>query len=151
MTKTKFTIKKWYKSRGYKYKKNQEHGLPKGIKHKNIHVYDLTETPKKNMRCMICKIPLFPYSNCRYVHHHIDYIQNIYIKVCKNCHYKLHWGNLFNHKFGIVNIKWKCRKCGFKQIGAPCLECGHGLTPGRKGQLHDDQRITKLRKDFKTN
>lgn len=100
---------------------------------------------RKNMRCMICKRPLFPYSDLRLSHHHVDYIKNIYIKVCNNCHNRLHNGDLTNHRFGIKNIVWECWKCGEKQVGAPCSKCGAFVKPGKNGYLHDEQRVTKRR------
>jgi len=104
---------------------------------------------RKNMRCMICKRPLFPYSDLRSSHHHVDYIENVYIKVCNNCHNRLHLGDLTNHRFGIKNIVWECGKCGEKQVGAPCSECGAFVSPGRNGYLHDEQRVTKRRELIK--
>jgi len=100
---------------------------------------------RKNMRCMICKRPLFPYSDLRPSHHHVDYIKNVYIKVCNSCHNRLHNGDLTNHRFGIKNIVWECRKCGVKQVGAPCSKCGAFVIPGKNGYLHDEQRVSKRR------
>lgn len=102
---------------------------------------------RKNMRCMICDTPLFPYSVVKPSHHHVDYIENIFIKVCDICHFRLHRGDLINHRFGINNIVWKCPNCGKEQIGAPYSECGQGLIPGTNGYLHDEQRIRKRRSD----
>lgn len=121
-----------------------------------IHAINMYKTRKnekilnearKNMRCIICNKPLYPYSDLRPSHHHVDYIENIYIKVCNECHTRLHKGDLTNHRFGIKNIVWECWNCGEKQVGAPCSKCGAFVSPGKNGYLHNEQRVTKRRKE----
>jgi len=108
---------------------------------------EILTVARKNMRCLICEDPLYPYSDLKVSRHHVDYIENIYIKVCSECHLRLHKGDLINHRFGINNVIWMCPKCNERKVGAPCSKCGTYVSPGENGYLHDEKRITKRRSD----
>jgi len=77
--------------------------------------------------CKICGVLLVPrdvepesapLKDRRLCLHHIDYQKNIAIRVCPECHVKLH-NSLKNHEFGVKNV---VRRDGTKR--GP-------LTPGR--------------------
>ena len=94
------------------------------------------EMQEKRHRCKICGIDLIPRDSKQVLRdgtrsssesslkerrislHHIDYQQNIAIRVCPSCHVKLH-NSMKNHKYGINNV---IRKDGTKK--------GH-ISPGR--------------------
>jgi len=111
---------------------------------------------RKNMRCFICKKPLFPYSKLKVSKHHIDYVKNIYIKVCRKCHSELHNIVLCYHEFGVANLIWKCDKCskinkGYFRYYGCCSNCSYRqhIKMGKNGLLYKGQRISKIRKDYK--
>ena len=108
---------------------------------------EILTVARRNMRCLICNKPLYPYSDLQVSRHHVDYIENIYIKVCGECHLSLHRGELINHRFGVNNVIWMCPDCNKRLVGAPCSKCGSYLSPGSNGTLHEEQRITKRRSD----
>jgi len=65
----------------------------------------------KKYHCKICKRELIPkdfpekYSEKPKISlHHIDYKNNIAVRVCKDCHNKLHT-TMKKHKYGYYNIK----------------------------------------------
>jgi hypothetical protein len=79
--------------------------------------------------CKICKKELMPRDanqtvgdedQCKVSLHHIDYQKNIAIRVCKDCHNKLHT-SMKKHKYGYNNI---IRRDGTKKGRLP-----HGEYP----------------------
>jgi transcription elongation factor Elf1 len=64
----------------------------------------------KKFYCKICKRELLPRNSLeenpkkpRVSLHHIDYQKNIAIRVCKECHNKLHT-TMKKHKYGLNNV-----------------------------------------------
>jgi hypothetical protein len=83
----------------------------------------------KKYYCKICKKELIPRdanqtlmdeNQCEVSLHHIDYQKNIAIRVCKDCHNKLHT-SMKKHKYGYNNI---IRRDGTKKGRLP-----HGEYP----------------------
>lgn len=92
--------------------------------------------------CIVCQNEIRPHINLS--RHHVDYIKNVYVEVCPDCHKKLHT-SLLNHRFGGNNVRWKCHKCNKIVKGLIC-KCGLHVAPGHNGTIHREQRQIKRRK-----